>query len=149
MPNKYIESPERMWELFTMYKEWVRSQPIMVQDFVGKDGSEVHRERQRPMIMEGFECFVMDHTKITYPDLTEYFEGKNESYRSFFPICSRIRREIRQDHLTGGMVGIYNPSITQRLNGLVDKIQEDGTKKVIIEVVDGDTENKSDRTNTA
>jgi hypothetical protein len=47
------------------------------------------------------------------------------------------------------MVGIYNPSITQRLNGLVDKIQEDGTKKVIIEVVDGDTENKIDRTNPA
>jgi hypothetical protein len=32
------------------------------------------------------------------------------------------------------MVGIYNPSITQRLNGLVDRIQEDGSKDVTIKV---------------
>ena len=29
--------------------------------------------------------------------------------------------EIRQDQIEGGMSGIYNPSITQRLNGLTDK----------------------------
>jgi hypothetical protein len=32
------------------------------------------------------------------------------------------------------MAGIYNPSITQRLNGLVEKIQEDGNKEVTIKV---------------
>jgi hypothetical protein len=36
--------------------------------------------------------------------------------------------------MAGGMAGIYNPSITQRLNGLVDKIQEDGNKEVTIKV---------------
>ncbi|HEY9701838.1 MAG TPA: hypothetical protein V6C58_05305, partial [Allocoleopsis sp.] len=58
------------------------------------------------------------------------FEGKNESYRSYFPICSRIKREIRNEQIIGGMVGIYNPSITQRLNGLVDK-QEQKQESVI------------------
>jgi hypothetical protein len=28
---------------------------------------------------------------------------------------------IRQDQIEGGMVGQYNPSITQRLNGLTEK----------------------------
>jgi hypothetical protein len=28
---------------------------------------------------------------------------------------------IRNDQIDGGMVGQYNPSITQRLNGLVEK----------------------------
>lgn len=118
---KLIESPEKMWELFVTYKESAKKKPILVQDFVGKDGMEVRRERERPLTMEGFECFVMDNTEIQYPDLTEYFNGSNESYKDFFPICTRIRREIRQDQISGGMAGIYNPSITQRLNNLVEK----------------------------
>ncbi len=36
-------------------------------------------------------------------------------------ICSRIKRAIRQDQIEGGMVGQFNPSITQRLNGLTEK----------------------------
>lgn len=128
--HKYIETPEKMWELFCQYKQWAKDNPIKVQDFVGKDGAEVHREKERPLTMEGFECFVMDNSELSYPDLTEYFEAKNESYRSYFPICSRIRREIRNEQIVGGMVGIYNPSITQRLNGLVDK-QEQKQESVI------------------
>lgn len=124
--NKYIESPERMWELFTMYKQWVKDNPIKVQDYVGKDGDEVYREKIRPLTMEGFECFVMDNTDVTYPDLCHYFSGSNESYKNYFAVCSRIKREIRNEQVTGGMAGIYNPSITQRLNGLVEKSATDG-----------------------
>jgi hypothetical protein len=118
---KLISSPEKMWELFVAYKESAKNKPILVQDFVGKDGQEVRRERERPLTMEGFECFVMDSTDINYPDLCHYFSGTNESYKDFFAVCSRIKREIRQDQISGGMAGIYNPSITQRLNGLTDK----------------------------
>ncbi|CAL2091976.1 conserved hypothetical protein [Tenacibaculum sp. 190524A05c] len=119
--NKYIETPQKMWELFTKYKEDVDSNPLTRKDWVGKDAEVVNREFTRALTMEGFECFVMNHTEITYPDLTEYFEGKNESYKDYFPICSRIRREIRKDQLEKGLAGLINPSITQRLNGLVDK----------------------------
>ena len=132
--TKYIETPEKMWELFTEYKQRVQDNPIEVQDFVGKDGDEVYRKKNRPLTFEGFECFVMDKTDINYPDLSEYFEGKNESYRSYFPICSRIKRDIRNNQIEGGMAGIFNPSITQRLNNLVEKIQEDGKKEVTIRV---------------
>lgn len=118
---KLIESPEKMWELFVAYKQSAKSKPILVQDFVGKDGMEVRRERERPLTMEGFECYVMDNTEINYPDLCHYFSGTDESYKDFFAICSRIKREIRQDQISGGMAGIYNPSITQRLNNLVEK----------------------------
>ena len=31
------------------------------------------------------------------------------------------REEIREDQIIGGMLSFYNPSITQRLNGLVEK----------------------------
>jgi hypothetical protein len=49
-------------------------------------------------------------------------------------VCSRIRKNIREDQIAGGMAGIYNASITQRLNGLTEKIQEDGSKEVTIKV---------------
>jgi hypothetical protein len=135
--KKAIESPEKMWELFTLYKDWVKKNPIKVHDFVGKDAEEVYRFKERPLIMEGFECFVMDNTDITYPDLSHYFSQNDESYSDYFAICSRIRREIRNEQVAGGMAGIYNPSITQRLNGLVEKTQTEteikGVTKIVIE----------------
>lgn len=119
--KKYIESPERMWELFEAYKRDVKESPRIRVDYVGRDGKRVETPLETPLTMEGFEEYVMEHTKVTYPDLTEYFEGKNESYKDYFPICSRIQRVIRKDQIEGGMVGQYNASITQRLNGLTDK----------------------------
>jgi hypothetical protein len=71
--------------------------------------------------MEGFECFCMDEGFIGYPDLTDYIEGK---HKEFFPISTRIRKVIRQDQIKGGMAGIYNPSLTARINGLVDKVEK-------------------------
>lgn len=142
-----IESPEKMWELFVAYKESAKKKPILVQDFVGKDGMEVRRERERPLTMEGFECFVMDNTEIKYPDLTEYFNGSNESYKDFFPICSRIRREIRHDQISGGMAGIYNPSITQRLNNLVEKT--DNKTDTTFRLVDDTTGNANQSSDPA
>jgi hypothetical protein len=119
--KKYIETPEKFWELFVNYKKEVKANPIIVKDWVGKEGDEVYREKEKPLTMVGFECYVMEHTNITYPDLTVYFEGKEESYKDYFPISSRIEREIKNDQITGGMVMIYSQSITSRLNGLVDK----------------------------
>jgi hypothetical protein len=66
----------------------------------------------------------MDKEIINYPDLSEYFEGKNESYRDYFPICSRIKREIRHDQIKLGFLNLINPSITQRLNNLVEKTED-------------------------
>lgn len=129
---KYIETPEKMWELFLAYKEHEKSNPILVQDFVGKDGQEVDRKRERPLTTEGFELYCFEQGIIN--DLGDYFSNKNGKYENYSTICLRIKKAIRQDQITGGMAGIYNPSITQRLNGLVEKVQEDGSKEVTIKV---------------
>lgn len=130
--HKNIENPEIMWQLFEGYVQTVKGKPIEVQDFVGKDGDEVFRKKERPLTMEGFQNYLDDQDVIT--DVTDYFENKEGRYKDFIRICSRIRRRIRQDQIEGGMAGIYNPSITQRLNGLVEKVQEDGNKEITIKV---------------
>jgi len=119
--NKKIETPEKLWELFLEYKSHVKSNPIIVKDWVGKDATDVYREKEKPLTMVGFECFVCDNTDISYPDLTVYFEGKEESYKDYFPISSRIKAEIKNDQVSGGMAMIYSQNLTARLNGLIDK----------------------------
>lgn len=121
--HKYIESPEKMYELFTKYKEWVDSNPILVEDYVGKDADRVLREKKRPYTYEGFCNYLEDNAIITSSD--HYFNNYQGRYADYVSICSRIKREIRTNQIEGGMVGIYNPSITQRLNGLVDKKEVD------------------------
>lgn len=133
--NKSIETPERLWELFLAYKDHVKNSPIIVKDWVGGMGKEVDREKAIPLSWDGFELYVMEQGVINYPDLSEYAEGKNESYKDYFPLCRAIKKYCRVDQINGGMVGIYNPSVTQRLTGLVDKVQEDGMKEVTYRVI--------------
>lgn len=92
---------------------------MKVHDFVGKDGDSVFRKKEKPLTMVGFQNHLDDNDIIT--DVTDYFENKEGRYKDFVRICSRIRRKIQEDQITGGMCGVYNTSITQRLNGLVEK----------------------------
>lgn len=117
---KAIESPEAMYELFQAYREKTKSNPIRVQDYVGKDAEMVYRERERPLTMVGFNNYCFEQGIIS--DLSDYFENKNDSYSEFLHITRVIKEIIKQDQIEGGMANIYNPAITQRLNGLTDKI---------------------------
>ena len=119
-PNK-ISSPEMLWELFQKYKLQTKNNPILKHTFVGKEGRSEYSELERPLTIEGFENYCADEGIIQ--DLSNYFANSNNKYRKFSTICSRIRRVVREDQIAGGMAGIYNPSITQRLNNLVEKQQ--------------------------
>lgn len=131
--KKYIETPEKMWQLFTEYKAWVKANPIRVQDYVGKDAEMVYREKERPLTVDGFENWCSDNDIIE--DLSNYFANSDNKYAEYSTICSRIRRAVRIDQIEGGMAGIYNPSITQRLNGLTEKTENQTTIKGVDEII--------------
>ena len=118
---KAFKSPEELYSYFKEYKDMTKNSPIMVHDFVGKDGLSVYREREQPLTIEGFECFLFEKGVIS--DLGHYFMNRDHAYDEFVTICSQVKKEVRHDQIKGGMAGIYNPSITQRLNGLVDKTE--------------------------
>jgi hypothetical protein len=117
--GKYIETPEKMWEYFEAYRAGVKSNPRTKTVFPGKDAIPQHEPLERPLTVEGFENWCADAGIIE--DLSNYFANTKGNYSDYSTICSRIRRVIRQDQIEGGMVGQYNASITQRLNSLVDK----------------------------
>jgi hypothetical protein len=114
-----------MWDYFIQYRKSIKETPIKIHDFVGKDADEVERKKERPLTLEGFSNWCFEN-KIT-SNIDNYFSNSNDSYKDFSSICSRIRLIIKQDQIEGGMVGIYNPSITQRLNGLTEKIEQKNT----------------------
>jgi DNA polymerase II small subunit/DNA polymerase delta subunit B len=70
-----------------------------------------------PLTNEGFEIFCYKN----YSDCHHYFDNTDNRYSEYRTVCSYIKREIRNDQISGGMVGQFNPSITQRLNNLTEK----------------------------
>ena len=117
---KKIESPEKLHEYFLQYEIDTKNNPFIIKDWVGGQAKEIIREKERPLTLEGFECWLFDKGIIN--TLANYMANSNNAYDDFSSICSHIRMRIRKDQIEGGMSGQYNPSITQRLNSLTEKV---------------------------
>jgi len=112
-----VETPEKMWELFLEYAKVTKANPRFKTQFVGRDGDMVKEPLERPLTMEGFELYCVERVGYVH----QYFVNQENMYEEYLNICMRVRKAIREDQIEGGMVGQYNASITQRLNGLVEK----------------------------
>lgn len=122
-PTRIFKTPDELQKAFEEYKahleveaaKWVKVQ------YVGKEGERVEDKYKLPMTFEGFKVFCYKD----YGKIEQYFVNQNSCYDEFVSICTHIKEEIRNNQITGGLLGLYNPSITQRLNGLVEKSQVD------------------------
>ena len=117
MRPKHIETPEVMWDLFEAYKRWCKENPRYSYSLSTKTGEATAIPLERPLTQVGFRTFAAERGQT----VNDYFCNKDNRYSEYATICSRIEEEIRMDQIEGGMVGQYNPSITQRLNGLTEK----------------------------
>lgn len=115
--EKYFKTPSELYDLFVLYKQEVKGNPRRKHVFVGKDGNSDFEALERPLTIEGFRSFA----RINKGSVEHYFANTGDSYTEYRTVCRAITEEIRQDQIEGGMVGQYNASITQRLNGLTDK----------------------------
>lgn len=116
-----FNSPEDLLDAFLKYKNHEKSNPILVHDYVGKDGIEVFRKKEVPLTIEGFKTWLFESSDYKFFDIDSYLDG---THKEFVGISARIKQLIRQDQIKGGMAGIYNPSLTARINGLVDKVEK-------------------------
>lgn len=124
---KYIESPLAMWELFESYRKETKANRRRVPKATPK--GILYEEHEPPLTMVGFSSFVADQGVIGTID--HYFSNREGRYEEYVGICTRISNTIKKDQIEGGMVGQYNASITQRLNGLTERVdQTSGGEKV-------------------
>lgn len=133
-----LNSPEQLYELFIRYKQEVKANPRIKSVFGGKEFEERAEPLERPLTMEGFEVFCWD----IVGEVEQYFKNVDKRYSEFIPICSRIRKEIREDQITGGMVGQYNASITQRLNNLKEQVEQTNIEQPLFPDVRKNDSNK-------
>ena len=136
MKPKYIGTPEKLLELFNAFVKLKKSTPRIIEKATNK-GLQLEKHYP-PLTMAGFEVYCYEAGST----VDHYFRNTDESYNAYRPICSHIKKRIREDQIEGGMVGEYNPSITQRLNGLTERQDVtsggDAISGISVVYVDGD-----------
>ena len=123
-PTRIFKTPEELLKVCNEYKEDVEEQECKWQkvQYVGKDGERVSDPVKIPYTLECLKRYCWDKE---IGDISSYFTNDRDLYNDFTTICSRIKNEIREHQIVGGMNGFFNASITQRLNGLADKKELD------------------------
>jgi len=119
-PTRIFKTEDELQNAWDNYKANLKVQAkgwAKVQ-YVGKAGNRVEDYPVLPLTLDGFEVYCIDN----YGVIGQYFDNKDKYYNDFVAICSRIKKEIRNHQITGGLLGVFNPSITQRLNGLTENI---------------------------
>jgi hypothetical protein len=128
-PSRIFETPEKLLEAWDGYKLslTIESEKWQKVQYVGKDGERRVDNMKVPLTIEGFKRYCRNY----HGEVEQYFTNQDGYYADFIGICRAIREEIREDQITGGLLGVYNPSITQRLNGLADKVETTKTKYIV------------------
>jgi hypothetical protein len=118
---RLLSSPEELWDLFERYIEWTKLNPVIKRELSGRTGEVVEIPIDRPLTIDGFLSFCWGRVG----DIDAYFWNKDEKYSEFSAITTYIRKQIRDNQISGGVAGLYNANLTARLNGLVEKTQTD------------------------
>lgn len=129
-PTRIFTKPIELENAFKKYKDDLlyQSKEWCKVEFVGKDGVREDVEQKVPMTIEGFKRFCREK----YGCVHHYFNNTDNRYDDFCIICSRIKEEIRENQIIGGMLGFFNSSITQRLNNLKESIEQTVTTTNIL-----------------
>lgn len=117
--DKYIKSPEEMWGHFEAYRKEIEDNPRIKVEYVGKDGDRVETPLKRPLTIEGFKNYCARNVC----DIQAYLFNRDNAYAQFSTILSRIKDEIRQEQIEGGMTMQYSQTLTARINGLTEKTE--------------------------
>jgi hypothetical protein len=119
--TKYIESPEKLWELFVSYVKHEAENPMYKRDYVGRDGNAVDTPLGTPITFEGFECWLAD--KEIIQDLGEYSANTNGNYSDYSTIITRIRKNCFVHNFKGAAVGLFNANLIARKLGLKEQTE--------------------------
>lgn len=114
--DKLFATPELLWEAACEYFEWCEENPILKQDFKGKDADEVWFKLDRPFTLTGLCLYFSASTSFW----REFKSNCNETSKDFLSVIARIEDIIYSQKFDGASVGIFNANIIARDLGLKD-----------------------------
>jgi hypothetical protein len=125
--NKYIETPERLLEMWDEYKAEVDANPDMIDKAtnVGIQSEAV----KKPYLRQGFEAFV--YRKYGH-HVCQYLDNQDGAYEDYLGVITCIRKEWEADQISGTLTGRYKaPNLTARINGFTDRIDATSNGKTV------------------
>jgi len=123
--RKYIETPERLLEMWDEYKLSLGNDTI---EQASSKGDVVKIKVRKPLLRSGFESFVFRKYGFL---VKQYLDNQDNLYDEYMGVITCIRQEWETDQISGTLTGQYKaPNLTARLNGLTDKKELNADVKV-------------------
>jgi hypothetical protein len=120
--KKYIETPERLLEMWDEYKLSLGNDTI---EHASSRGDVVSLSVRKPLLRSGFEAFVFRKYGFL---VKQYLDNQDNLYAEYMGVITCIRQEWETDQITGTLTGQYKaPNLTARLNGLTEKTENKNT----------------------
>jgi hypothetical protein len=134
--NKYIESPEKLLELFKDYVKHEANNPMYKVDYVGKEGRLEKTPIETPITFEGFEVYLFQKEIIN--DLGDYASNKDGRYSDYATIITYIRKHCFVHNFKGAAVRLFDPNLIARKLGLKEQVEQTNIEQPLFKL---DSEN--------
>jgi hypothetical protein len=112
---RYIETPEKLYELFEQYTEDTKRRVRTIPKATNK--GVLYEEHVPPLTIDGFKTYANKQGT----DINRYWYNVDGTLNEYVSIVTRIKEEIRNDQVEGALVGQYQQNIVARLNNLTEK----------------------------
>lgn len=118
--NRIVESPEALLENFEEYQNWIMENPIVVDEYVGKDARLEQKKIIRPMLKPGFAarcgCKKWETIAQLKPVSTDFLEA-----------VTYIESMIAEHNVTYAAANLLNANIISRVEGLAERTENTHT----------------------
>lgn len=140
--HKYIESPEKLLELFKEYVKHESDNPMYKVDYVGKEGRLEKTPVETPITFEGFEVYLFQKEIIN--DLGDYASNKGGNYDEYSTIIAYIRKHCFVHNFKGAAVKLFDPNLIARKLGLKEQVEQVNIEQPFFDLNDNNNSNKED-----
>lgn len=120
MGKRKYQNADQLRNAAKSYFTWCDNNPIrgarVVKTKKATDKNIGDELLPRPYTFEGLSLHI---------GINDYlqFVRDNKEREGFAEVFAWIKNTIRDNQISGGMVGIYNPNLTARLNGIAEQMQ--------------------------
>ena len=121
--QKYIPSPEHLWQYFLDYVKAEAENPWLKVDYVGQKAEKVIIPLATPITFEGFECYLWSLDIIS--DLGQYSANREGRYSSYVPIIKNIKQHCYVQNFRGAAAGAFNANLIARKLGIKDQVDSE------------------------